>query len=151
MQHDHIREAGKLSKLAHDAWLEAMRAKDDDARADAMRRGDDTWLEAEQNLRLAGVYGENLEDEEREILLTDPCFTLAGNHASSVEQDIDFKPLRHAYFVSLVVKAVNVAALAILVFGAGALYGYRMGADDPHLTAADLERIEKHLNEGGAK
>lgn len=99
---DRLQDAGSLSRKAHEAWLESVRAQDDDKRTEALQRGDEAWLDALRQLRTDGVDWLPASAEEREMLLTDPCFTQEVDCLP-----IDFRPLERAYYTSLAVKTLT--------------------------------------------
>lgn len=146
---DHAHLATIKSREAHESWLLALRAQDDgEKHAETMRRGDDAWLAAEHHLRMAGVDGQPASEDERETLLTDPCFTLTG-HVAQEPEPIDFKPLQRAYYVSLAVKTVNRIFLVGLIFGFAYLAGYGAGREAGAYPTAEQMQQQFQQHKGG--
>lgn len=147
---EHLMLAGKYSRAAHNNWLIAMReSTPEGTRDDAMRAGDAAWIAADKHLRKHGVGVDDITDEEREMLLSDPCFSLDRSVAPEQEPELDFKPLERSYRLSLVVKTINRIFVIALIAGFAYLCGYDVGREaGAYPTAAELQQhLQQHKGE----
>lgn len=141
---DHLTKASQMAISAHQDWQQAASSNDlpDSTNAALRARGNESWDEANEALRLHGLYA--LCDAE------DQPGSLADLENFGMRQpsdfDIDLKPLDRLHARWQLIKFVNRSALVLLLLAVGFLAGYMQGQDAPHLTADQLSKIESQLS-----